>query len=144
MRGLGESVGSTVVETVGRVFGRAQEQRPLPADVFESDEEFLVLFDAPGSHPADIQVKYEDDAIVVRVDRFREFHDGFEMSFPGRGLTLDGRVELPTDAAVDPTRANAVLRDDGTLAIRIPKIDVETEDEVETGEDETAADDSVE
>jgi len=139
MRGLGESVGSTVVETVGRVFGRAQEQRPLPADVFESDEEFLVLFDAPGAHSPDVQVKYEEDAVVVRIDRFRDFHDGFEMSFPGRGLTLDGRVELPTDTAVDPTRASATLRDDGTLSVRVPKV---SEEDAE--EDETPADDRTE
>ena len=139
MRGLGESVGSTVVETVGRVFGRAQEQRPLPADVFESDEEFLVLFDAPGAHSPDVQVKYEEDAVVVRIDRFRDFHDGFEMSFPGRGLTLDGRVELPTDTAVDPTRASATLRDDGTLSVRVPKV---SEEDAEA--DETPADDRTE
>ncbi len=139
MRGLGESVGSTVVETVGRVFGRAQEQRPLPADVFESDEEFLVLFDAPGAHSPDVQVKYEEDALVVRIDRFRDFHDGFEMSFPGRGLTLDGRVELPTDTAVDPTRASATLRDDGTLSVRVPKV---SEEDAEA--DETPADDRTE
>lgn len=121
IRNLGESVGSKVFETVGQVFGRAQEQRPLPVDLFESDDEFLAVFDAPGAQPADVQVKYEDDAIVVRVDRFRDFYDGFEMQFPGRGLTLDGRVELPPDASVDPDDASATLRDDGTLHVRVPK-----------------------
>lgn len=116
---FGGSLGSRLVETVGRVFGRAQEQRALPADLLESDDEFLAVFDAPGAHAADVQVKYEDDAVVVRVDRFREFYDGFDMRFPGRGLTLDGRVELP--GPVDPRRASANLHDDGTLHVRVPK-----------------------
>ncbi len=132
IRSLGESVGSTLFETVGRMFGRAQEQRPLPVDLYESDNEFLAVFDAPGAHPADVQVKYEDDAIVVRVDRFREFYDGFEMQFPGRGLTLDGRVVFPPEASVDPTEASATLKDDGTLHVRVPKVDNETDDSAET------------
>ncbi|SDJ77827.1 Molecular chaperone IbpA, HSP20 family [Halovenus aranensis] len=123
---LGESVGSSLFETVGRMFGRAQEQRPLPADLYESDDAFLAVFDAPGAHPADVQVKYEDDAIVVRVDRFRDFYDGFEMQFPGRGLTLDGRVAVPTDAEVDPDEASATLTDAGTLRVQLPKTSPES------------------
>ena len=137
MRGLGDSVGSTVVETVGRVFGRAQEHRPLPVDLYESDDEFLAVFDAPGALSEDVQVKYEDDAIVVRVDRFREFYEEFEMQFPGRGLTLDGRVELPAGASVDPTDASATLKEHGTLHVRIPKVADDDADETSADLDET-------
>lgn len=144
---FGGSLGSRLVETVGRVFGRAQEQRALPADLLESDDEFLAVFDAPGAHAADVQVKYEDDAVVVRVDRFREFYDGFDMRFPGRGLTLDGRVELP--GPVDPRRASANLHDDGTLHVRVPKAepdeDVADEKDAEDpadGENAEGADDT--
>lgn len=129
IRSLGESVGSTVFETVGRVFGRAQEQRPLPVDLHESDDAFLAVFDAPGAHPADVQVKYEDCAVVVRIDRFRDFYDGFEMQFPGRGLTLDGRAEFPDGATVDPAAASATLKDDGTLHVHIPKGAAEADDD---------------
>lgn len=145
---VGESLRSSLAETVGQLFGRAQEQRPLPADLYESDNEFLAIFDAPGAEPLDIQVTYDDSAIEVQVDRFREFYDGFEMAFPGRGLTLDGRVELPEDESVDPTEAAATLREDGTLHIRVPKVDDDTtaeseddsvtaiDDESESGADE--------
>ncbi len=134
IRSLGESVGSTLFETVGRLFGRAQEQRPLPVDLYESDDAFLAVFDAPGAHPADVQVKYEDDAIVVRIDRFRDFYDGFEMQFPGRGLTLDGHVAFPPEATVDPTEANATLKDDGTLHVRVPKADTEDQEKHAEGD----------
>lgn len=136
MRGLGESATSAVTETVGRVFSRAHEQRSLPVDLYESDDEFLAIFDAPGAHPADVQVKYEDSALVVRVDRFRDFYDGFEMQFPGRGLTLDGRVELPAEATVDPTEASATLRENGTLHVRVPKVSHTDEETAEVEADE--------
>ncbi|MFC7073435.1 Hsp20 family protein [Halovenus rubra] len=137
---IGSSVGSTVFETVGRVFGRAQEQRPLPADLYESDNAFLAVFDAPGAHPADVQVKYEDGAVVVRVDRFRDFYDGFEMQFPGRGLTLDGHVNVPSDASVEAVAASATLKDNGTLHVHVPKATDESDDALshdKTGNNET-------
>lgn len=145
IRDLGESVGSTLFETVGRLFGRAQEQRPLPVDLYESDDAFLAVFDAPGAHPADIQVKYEGAAVVVRIDRFRDFYEGFEMQFPGRGLTLEGRVELPDDA-VDADGATATLTDDGTLRVHVPRVQpAETGDGADHGSadrpDETGSDD---
>ncbi|MEF8887796.1 MAG: Hsp20 family protein [Haloarculaceae archaeon] len=123
IRELGESIGNTVVETVGRAVGRAQESRPLPVDLLESDDAYLAVFDAPGATASDVQVRFEDDEIQVRVDRFRDFHEGFEMRFPGRGLALDGHVELPDGASVDPGGATATLADNGTLQVRVPKTD---------------------
>ncbi|MEF8813869.1 MAG: Hsp20/alpha crystallin family protein [Halovenus sp.] len=133
IREVGESLGSTVVETVGRAVSRAQERRPLPVDLLESDEAFLAVFDAPGVESTDVQVRFENRAILVRIDRFREFHEGFEMQFPGRGLSLDGRVELPDGAAVDPEAATATLRKNGTLHVRLPKVPGEEMDEADGG-----------
>ncbi len=148
IREVGESLGSTVVETVGRAVGRAQERRPLPVDLLESDDAFLAVFDAPGVESTDVQVRFEDRAILVRVDRFREFHEGFEMQFPGRGLSLDGQVELPDGAAVDPEAATATLRENGTLHVRLPKAPDEEGDgadggtEIEQGNGNTHGGDS--
>ena len=128
---LGGSVGSRVLESVGRTVGRAQERRPLPVDLLESDDAYLAVFDAPGAMKTDIQVRYDDGAVLVRIDRFREFHEGFEMQFPGRGLSLDGRVDLPEDAAVDQTQASATLKQDGTLHVTLPKVEDERDGEAE-------------
>lgn len=125
IKDVGKSVGGAIMETVGRAVGRAQEKRPLPVDLLESDDAFLAVFDAPGAQSTDVQVRFEDGAIIVRVDRFREFYDGFEMQFPGRGLSLDGRVKLPDDATVDPEKADATLKDNGTLHVRVPKVEAE-------------------
>ena len=128
LRDIGESVGSTVMERVGRAMGRAQERKPLPVDLLESEDAYLAVFDAPGAQSSDVQVRYNDGAVEVRIDRFRGFHEGFEMRYPGRGLSLDGRVELPADAHVDAEAATATLEDNGTLHVRVPKREDHTED----------------
>jgi HSP20 family protein len=121
IRELGEAIGESVVESVGRAVGRTQERRPLPVDLLENDDAYLAVFDAPGARHSDIQVRFEGGEVLVRIDRFREFHEGYEMRFPGRGLSLDGHVELP--GAVDPAGASATLKTDGTLQVRVPKVE---------------------
>jgi len=118
---IGESIGKAVLRRIGRTSARAQETRGLSADVLESDDEYLVVFDAPGAESSDAQVRYVGGNVEVRVDRFRKFHEGFETLFPGRGLSLDGEAALPADAGVDPDGATATLTRRGTLDVRIPK-----------------------
>ena len=123
LRELGESAVDTVLDRVGRGVSKVQERRPLSYDLLESDDAYLVVFDTPGVSNTDLQVQFREGAVEVRVDRFRDFYEGFEMVFPGRGLSLDGRAELPEDAAVDPQTADATLTDYGTLEVRVPKAD---------------------
>jgi len=137
LREIGKSVSDAVVKQVGRATSRLQESRSLAADVLESDDAFLVVFDAPGATGSDVQVRFADGAVLVRVDRFRDFHEGFEMRFPGRGLSLDGRAELPDGAAVDPEAATATLTDAGELRVELPKL---ADGEVGGGTVETTVD----
>lgn len=118
---IGRSIGNTVLEGIGRAASRLQETRPLDADLLESDDAYLVVLDAPGATASDIQVRYRNGAVLVRIDRFREYHEGFEMRFPGRGLSLDARVPLPRNAIVDADHAVATLQENGTLTIELPK-----------------------
>ncbi len=53
----------------------------------------------------------------------RQFYDGYEMLFPGRGISLSGSADLPRDANVTPQGANATLTRNGTLQVEIPKND---------------------
>lgn len=135
LREFAESATNAVLEQFGRGLSRVQERRPLPYDLLESDDAYLVVFDAPGVSRSDLQVRFLDGAVQVRVDRFRDFYEGFEMRIPGRGLSIDGEVELPGDAAVDPDRATATLGEDGTLRVEIPKRTSDSASEV-TVEDE--------
>jgi HSP20 family molecular chaperone IbpA len=134
LRDIGESVGSTVMERVGRAMGRAQERKSLPVDLLEGEDAYLAVFDAPGAQSTDVQVQYTEGAVEVRIDRFRGFHEGFEMRYPGRGLSLDGRVELPDDARVDARAATATLEDNGTLQVRVPKREDDDATEIDVGQ----------
>ena len=139
---VSRSVGNRVLETVGRAASRVQESKSLPADVLESDDAYLVVFDAPGVAQTDVQVRYVDGAVEVRIDRFREFYDDHEMRVPGRGMSLDGRADLPADAHVDADAAQATLRANGTLEVHVPKRDdVDAERDASAGTVEIATPD---
>ncbi|QLG26195.1 Hsp20/alpha crystallin family protein [Halorarum halophilum] len=125
LKEVGKSAVTTVLDRVGRGMGKVQERTPLPYDLLESEDAYLVVFDAPGTTRSDIQVRFREGAVEVRVDRFRDFHEGFEMRFPGRGLSLDGRAQLPPHASVDPAGAEATLTDNGTLRVTLPKTEEE-------------------
>ncbi|MFC6836493.1 Hsp20/alpha crystallin family protein [Halomarina ordinaria] len=144
MKDLSERVERVVLDNVGRAFSRVQERTPLPADLLESDDAYLVVFDAPGATGDDIDVRFDENTVRVRIDRFRDYYEDYEMRIPGRGLALDGAVTLPEGATVDPRTAEATLTSNGTLRVRIPKtederdvpVDVTTEDDADADEDE--------
>lgn len=121
LRDIGESLSSALYRQIGRANGRVQSHRSLPADILENDSSYRVVFDAPGAEPDDVQVRYLDGNVKIRVDRFRQFYEGYEMRFPGRGMALNGDAELPTDAVVDPDAGTARLSETGTLSVEIPK-----------------------
>ena len=144
IRDVGASIGRVVLDGIGRAASRFQERKSLPADLLESEEAYLAVFDGPGATAADVSVRFEDDTLSVDVDRFREFHDGYEMRFPGRGLALGGDVSLPDGASVDADSAEATLTRHGTLEVLIPKTEpsdpaseapdgIETHDEPDDG-----------
>ena len=132
MRDIGSSISDAIFENIGRASGRVQENKPLPSDLLESEDAYLVVFDAPGTTASDIQVRYVEDRVEVRIDRFRDFYEGFEMRYPGRGLALDGSVTLPSDAAVDPATAQATLKSNGTLYVRVPKVEADHDEDEAT------------
>ena len=132
LKDLRKSVGNALYRQLGRANGHLQNSRSLPVDVLENDSSYLVVFDAPGTEPEDVQVRYLEGSVRIRLERFRRFRDRFEMRFPGRGMTLDGEADLPADATVDPDAGTARLSESGTLRIEIPKeaaIDAEPSDE---------------
>ena len=119
MTGLGAP--RAVLKRLGRAAASVHEATPLEADLLVSGEAYLVVTDAPGARPEDVSVNVADGTLTVRVDRFREFREGYEMRYPGRGLSLTGEVDLPDDA--DASGASATLKRDGTLHVRLPRAD---------------------
>lgn len=121
IREVGITIGRAVLDGIGRAASRLQESRSLSVDLLESEDAYLAIFDAPGATAADVGVRFEANTVSVRIDRFREFYDGYEMVFPGRGLGLAGGVDLPEGAVVEADRAEATLTQSGTLEVLIPK-----------------------
>ncbi|KAB7513419.1 Hsp20 family protein [Halosegnis rubeus] len=132
---MGESLGKELLSRAGQVSSRVQEERPLVADVLESDDAYLVVFDAAGIEIEDVQVRFEDGGVEVRLDRFRDASEEFEMVFPGRGLTLEGRAELP-GGDVNPEAAEATLTAAGTLHVEVPKVATENDETDEHADSE--------
>ncbi|MFW6320281.1 MAG: Hsp20/alpha crystallin family protein [Halohasta sp.] len=143
LKTYGREAINTILEGVGRGIGQVQERKPLAYDLLETDEAYLVVFDAPGATKDDVQVRFMDNELEVRIDRFREFHEGFEMRFPGRGLTLSGSARFPDDASVTSASADpsATITRSGTLQVRVPKSDAARTVDV-TDEDEVASADA--
>lgn len=121
LKDIGGSVGNVLYRQLGRVSSYRQRSRSLPADILENDASYLVVFDAPGAEAEELQVRYLDGTVGVQITRFRRFHDGFRMQFPGRSMSLAGEAELPDDAVVEPDAGTARLTEVGTLNIEIPK-----------------------
>ena len=145
IREVGESVGRVVLSGIGRASSRVQERKPLPADLLESDDAYLAVFDAPGARAGDIDVRFESGTLTVRIDRFRDLHEDYEMRFPGRGLSLTGSVTFPESADVEADTAAATLTQNGTLEVLIPKRDPDKEAAAEEATDDgMAVDDDAE
>ncbi|ELZ92803.1 Hsp20/alpha crystallin family protein [Haloferax sulfurifontis] len=140
LRKFGESAANAVLERVGRGVSQMQERKPLAHDLLESEDAYLVVFDAPGARAEDVQVRFLDGEVEIRIDRFRDFHEGYEMRFPGRGLTLSGKATIPSDAAVEAAEGTATVGKNGTLQIRIPKDERASDIAVTEEEDEGEAD----
>ncbi|WP_290810076.1 Hsp20/alpha crystallin family protein [Halovivax sp.] len=145
-RGVRDAVGRRLFRGLGRTNGHIQKTKPVPADVLENGSAYLVIFDTPGTEPDDLEIRYLNGRVKIRIDRFRAYYDGFEMRFPGRSTELDGAVELPADAIVDPEAATARLSEVGTVKIEIPKessapIDESNGDEPESEAEEIPIDD---
>ena len=142
IREVGESIGRVVLDGIGRAAGRVQERRPLSTDLLEGDDAYLAVFDAPGARAGDVDVRFESGTLTVRIDRFRDLHEDYEMRFPGRGLSLTGSVTFPESADVEAGAADATLTQNGTLEVLIPKRDPDEEEadatEVDDEAEETA------
>lgn len=138
LREFTEQVENLVFEGVGRTTSYLQEHQQLPGDLLESDDAYLVVFDAPGVRSEDIDLRFIDNTVQLRIERVRETYGGedeserersesiledetYEMRLAGRGLSLSGSVSLPADAVVETEQSSAHLTDAGTLHVTLPK-----------------------
>ena len=103
--------------------GASRRVKQLEPDIYETEGAVVVVFDAPGVNESDVQLKYVDGEVLVRIDRFRPVTPDFELVIDDRPMSYDGRAPLPGDATVEPAEAEARLTEQGTLRVIVPKID---------------------
>lgn len=96
--------------------------RELPdavfADLLESDEAYLVVFDLPGASAETTDLEVADGKLVIEARREKSLPDGFSYVREDRPLFVDATVPLPPDA--DAGTAEATM-ERGVLEVRLPK-----------------------
>ncbi len=111
---------------------RIGKRLPMSADMLESDEEFLVLINAPGCDEDSIDLRFVGGNIKVRAERDEEY-EGYTLVSEGRPRRIAETVPVPADVDVDGASATY---ENGVLRVRLPKTEEATETE-EAVEDET-------
>jgi HSP20 family molecular chaperone IbpA len=115
---------SIQVKHVGREPGVA---RPSPArwsyrpavDVFETDDEIIILADMPGAKSEDLELNFEEDRLTMHARVPKRAHEGWTELVHEFGIgdfDREFRITMPVDAA----RIQAELSL-GTLTVRLPK-----------------------
>lgn len=102
----------------GRLEPAAAARQWLPAfDVFETDEQYVLLFDLPGIDPDAVDVEYENRVLTVAGERLRpEIGEARRVGRTYGEFTRS--VSLPE--GIDPDQIEADYRD-GVLELRVRK-----------------------
>ncbi len=114
----------TSEELLNRFFDRSCEMGyyPLwtpPVDIYETDEAFIVEAELPGVCEDDIDIKVEDNILLIRGVR-RTVMEGFQKCHRLERQQGYFSRRFMFSSAVDTERISAVLKD-GILTVVIPK-----------------------
>jgi HSP20 family molecular chaperone IbpA len=96
--------------------------RELPeavfADVFESEEAYLLVLDLPGATADTVEARVEGDRLTIEARRRKDVPPEFRYVDEDRSLFLDVELPLPPDATGQGAEGE-VSR--GVLELRLPK-----------------------
>lgn len=106
------------------VFGRLLETKsrvlqstPQAREVIENSGEFVVVFDVPEVSKEDINVSYKGGRVSLWLARESDAHHHRVSRRDG----LEGEASLPADANVDPEAGTAILKENGSVVVELPK-----------------------
>ncbi len=96
--------------------------RPIPVDLYETDDSVVAKTALPGVNPDDVEVSVNDDLLTIKGETKHEEKEERE-HFLRRELSYGafGRT-LPLPAAVDAEKATAEY-EGGVLTITLPKVE---------------------
>ena len=110
---------------------RIGKRLPTSADMLESEDEFLVLINAPGCDEDEIDLRFVKGSLKVNAER-SETHEGYVPVREERPGRISETVPVPDDVDVDGAEATY---ENGVLHVTLPKAGTGEETEAET-EDE--------
>jgi HSP20 family molecular chaperone IbpA len=99
--------------TVANARSGADQRVPPPVDIYENDEDLLVVADLPGVDPSTLEVQAQGGEL--RIGGTQETLAGVPQHSPRR---MERRLSLP--ATVDPDRCSAEIKA-GVLRVRLAK-----------------------
>jgi len=88
------------------------------ADLLESEDGYLLVFDLPGATDDSVDVHEQDGVLHIEATRQKAVPDGFEYRREDRSLFLDAALPLPPDASGADA---AAAIDRGVLEVHVPK-----------------------
>lgn len=88
------------------------------ADLLESDDAYLLVFDLPGVTDDTVDVRERDGLLHIEARRSKSTPDQFEYREENRSLFLDATLPLPPDAS--GSDATAAISN-GVLEVEVPK-----------------------
>jgi HSP20 family protein len=87
-------------------------------DIFETDEELVLMGDLPGVAPEDLDIRFEDSVLTVD-GRVAPRHEGHEALYCEYGIG-DFRRSFNVGDAIDASKISAELKN-GVLTLHLPK-----------------------
>ncbi len=106
-----------VVGRISETTRRFLHSTPEAKEISEESEKFIVVFDVPDVSKENINVSYRGGRVSVWLARESSAHHRRVSSRDG----LEGEASLPANSDVDPEAATAILQDDGSVRVELPK-----------------------
>jgi len=110
---VGQNGGQNGSQNGGRPAYRPQ------VDVYETENEFVLVADVPGAGEGDIDLSIEKDVLTLFAKAAEPTFEGFEPRWRGYGVG-DWKRSFRLSEAVDREGVDAALKD-GVLRVRLPK-----------------------
>lgn len=104
----------------GNGFTKEMADAPLPLDLSESGDEYIIRASLPGFPKDTVSINVEETVLTIRAEHREQKEESNERFIHSerRFSSVSRRVELP--GKIDTANAKAELKD-GVLTVRLPK-----------------------
>ena len=97
-----------------------QSRRVPRVDIEERKSEFVITAELPGCEKKDIEVRAEDDAIVIEAEVAKDVEQKEKTYYHRERSSMEFYRRIALPQGVDPERAKTTFKN-GVLTIRVPQ-----------------------